>query len=51
MKTQHFCTKIYIGSVMDIVLASSAVDRAFEPRLGQTKDERSDMSIRGELFQ
>jgi hypothetical protein len=36
---------------MDIVLASSAVDRAFEPRLGKTKDERNDMSIRGLLFQ
>ena len=28
----------YIGGVMASVLASSAVDRGFEPRSGQTKD-------------
>ena len=30
--------KHHIGGVMVSVLASSAVDRGFEPRLGQTKD-------------
>jgi hypothetical protein len=28
----------HIGGVMDSVLASSAVNRGFEPRSGQTKD-------------
>ena len=28
----------HIGGVMVSVLASSAVDRGFEPQLGQTKD-------------
>jgi len=33
------CVKIKIDNLMVIsVLASSAVDRGFEPRLGQTKD-------------
>ena len=32
-----------IGGVMVIVLASSAVDREFEPRSGQTKDYKIDM--------
>ena len=44
----HSCDKVYsrgninqkhrIGGVMVSVLASSAVDRGFEPRSGQTKD-------------
>ena len=29
-----------IGGEMDNVLASSAVNRGFEPRLGQTKDKK-----------
>jgi hypothetical protein len=43
-----YCDKVYsrgninqkhrIGGVMDSVLASSVVDRGFEPRSGQTKD-------------
>ena len=43
-----YCDKVYsrgninqkhrIGGVMASVLASSAVDRGFEPRSGQTKD-------------
>jgi hypothetical protein len=53
----------YIGGVMVIVLALSAVNRGFEPRSGQTKDynigiccffakyEWGDMSTRGFLFQ
>ena len=50
-----------IGGVMVSVLASSVVDRGFEPRSGQTKDclawnqdnvaEWGDMSIRRLLFQ
>ena len=32
-----------IGGVMISVLASSVVDRRFEPRSGQTKDYRIDM--------
>jgi hypothetical protein len=32
-----------IGGVMVIVLASSAVDREFEPRSGQTKDYKIGM--------
>ena len=45
---QSYCDKVYsrgninqkhrIGDVMVSVLASSAVDRGFEPRSGQTKD-------------
>ena len=48
-----FCNKLYsrgninqkhrIGSVMDSGLASSAVDRGFEPRSGQTKDYEIDI--------
>jgi hypothetical protein len=32
------CTTNYISGVMDSMLASSAVDRGFEPWLGQTKE-------------
>ena len=32
-----------IGGVMDSVLVSSAVDRVFEPQLGQTKDYKIDI--------
>ena len=48
-----YCDKIYsrgdinqkhrIGGVMVSVLASSAVDRGFEPRSGQTKDYKIGM--------
>jgi hypothetical protein len=34
----------HIGSVMVSVLASSAVDRGFEPRSGQTKDHKIGVS-------
>ena len=34
----HRFTRNHIGGVMVSVLASSAVDRGFEPRSGQTKD-------------
>ena len=49
-----------IGGIMVSVLASSVVDRCFQPRLGQTKDclarnqnnvsEWRDVSTRGLLF-
>ena len=48
-----YCDKVYsrgninqkhrIGDVMDCVLASSAVDRGFEPQSGQTKDYKIDI--------
>ena len=34
-------TPNHIGGIMVSVLASSAVDRGFEPRSGQTKDYKS----------
>jgi hypothetical protein len=57
---------IHIGGVMVSMFTSSAVDRGFEPRSGQTKDykigiccfsakhttlRRKSMSIRGLLYQ
>ena len=38
-----------IGSVMVRVLALSAVDRVFEPRPGQTKDYKIDLSFPKEV--
>jgi hypothetical protein len=37
------CTTNRINGVMVSMLASSAVDRGFEPRSGQTKDNKSDI--------
>ena len=34
----HHVNTSFLGGVMVCVLCSSAVDRGFEPRLGQTKD-------------
>ena len=51
--TQSYCDTVYsrgninqkhrIGAVMVSVLASSAVDRGFEPQSGQTKDYKIDI--------
>ena len=40
---QYQQCKNLIGGVMVSVLASSAVDRGFEPRSGQTKDNKIGM--------
>ena len=39
----YYGEKTRIGGVMDIVFASSVVDREFETRLGQTKDYKIGM--------
>ena len=40
MHTQQLPSSNRIGGVMVCVLASSVVDRGFEPRSGQTKDNK-----------
>ena len=37
----HLVTYLYVGGVMVSVLASSAVDRGFEPWTGQTKNDKT----------
>ena len=41
MNTSLYCDTNHIGGVM--VIASSVVDRVFEPRSGQTKDYKIDI--------
>ena len=43
MESTYHSGKNRIGGVMVSVLASSAVDRGFEPRSGQTKDYKIGM--------